>query len=240
MITLHTFGPAFGLPDPSPFVMKAEILLKMAGVPYRTVIGSLRRAPKGKLPYIEDDGTVVPDSTFIRFHLETKHGIDFDSGLATRAERGAAWAFEKLCEDYLYWGAILRDRWLDDVNFRAGPLQFFSGVPAFVRPAATTFIRQRARARLHAQGLGRHAPAEIDRLMARAIDAIADGIGDGPYLMGTHPCGADATVAAFVAGILCPLFRSATRDAAMRHPNVVSYADRMMREYYPARTDVSP
>ena len=28
--------PAFGLPDPSPFVMKAEMLLKLAGLPYET------------------------------------------------------------------------------------------------------------------------------------------------------------------------------------------------------------
>jgi hypothetical protein len=28
MITLYAFGPAFGLPDPSPFVTKAEVLLK--------------------------------------------------------------------------------------------------------------------------------------------------------------------------------------------------------------------
>ena len=31
MITLYTFGPKFGLPDPSPFCMKALVLLKMAG-----------------------------------------------------------------------------------------------------------------------------------------------------------------------------------------------------------------
>jgi hypothetical protein len=36
MITLYNFGPAFGLPDPSPFVMKVETLLKMARLPYRT------------------------------------------------------------------------------------------------------------------------------------------------------------------------------------------------------------
>ena len=36
MITLYTFGPSWGLPDPSPFVMKAEMLLKLAGVPYQT------------------------------------------------------------------------------------------------------------------------------------------------------------------------------------------------------------
>ena len=47
MITLYTFGPAFGLPDPSPFVLKAEILLKMAGLPYHAATGGfevLRRS----------------------------------------------------------------------------------------------------------------------------------------------------------------------------------------------------
>jgi hypothetical protein len=72
MITLHTFGPAFGLPDPSPFVTKLDILLKMSGQPYKAEIGGLRRAPKGKLPYIVDDGVTIADSTFIRWHLEKK------------------------------------------------------------------------------------------------------------------------------------------------------------------------
>jgi glutathione S-transferase len=102
MITLYTFGPAFGLPDPSPFVMKAEVLLKMAGLLYRTDTKGLRRAPKGKLPYIEDDGERIADSTFIRWHIEKKYGIDFDRGLP-REEQATAWAFEKLAEDHLYW-----------------------------------------------------------------------------------------------------------------------------------------
>ena len=32
MITLFGFGPAFGLPDPSPFVMKTDVQLKMAAL----------------------------------------------------------------------------------------------------------------------------------------------------------------------------------------------------------------
>src|SRR4051812_34985769 len=86
MITLYAFGPAFGLPDPSPFVTKAEMLLKLAGLPYRTDTGGFRKAPKGKLPYIDDDGTIVADSTFIRFHLERKHGIDLRRRVEPRAK----------------------------------------------------------------------------------------------------------------------------------------------------------
>jgi glutathione S-transferase len=97
MITLYGFGPAFGLPDPSPFVMKAELLLKMAGLPYKADTGGMRKAPKGKLPYIVDDGEAVGDSTFIRWHIEKKYQIDFDRGL-TPEQRAIAWAFEKMLE----------------------------------------------------------------------------------------------------------------------------------------------
>jgi hypothetical protein len=65
-ITLFNFGPAFGLPDSSPFVIKTEILLKMANLSYRTANSGLRAAPKGKIPYFDDDGEIVADSTFIR------------------------------------------------------------------------------------------------------------------------------------------------------------------------------
>ena len=64
MITLYTFGPAFGLPDPSPFVMKAEVLLKMAKLPYRTEkVSNPGKAPKGKIPYIDDVGSEIRPSS---------------------------------------------------------------------------------------------------------------------------------------------------------------------------------
>ena len=120
MITLYAFGPRFGLPDASPFVTKAEVLLKMSGLPYRRDTRGFRKAPKGKLPYIDDDGFQVGDSTFIRMHLQRRYDIDFDAGLSP-SERGVAWAFEKMCEDHLYW-AVLHARWMIDANFDAGSM----------------------------------------------------------------------------------------------------------------------
>ena len=231
MITLYTFGPNFGLPDPSPFVVKAEVLLKMAGLPYRTDTTGFKKAPKGKLPYIDDDSTIVCDSTFIRFHLEKKHHIDFDEGLSP-AERGVAWAFEKMCEDHLYW-VMIYERWIDNANFDAGPRRFFSVVPAPLRPLVVTMVKRQFRRNLWGHGLGRHTDEEVTQLAERAIASLTDFLGDKSYLMGERVCGADATLFPFVAGFLSRTFKTPIRTAVEQRSNLVAYSDRMLRQYYP-------
>jgi glutathione S-transferase len=237
MITLYNFGPAFGLPDPSPFAMKVETLLKMANLLYRTDTTGFAKAPKGKIPYIDDDGVVVPDSTFIRWHIEKKYGIDFDRGLS-REERATAWAFEKLAEDHLYW-AIVEARWSDDANFAKGPQIFFRKVPAPLRPVVIAVIRRRVRNALHAHGIGRHSQAEIGALAARSIDAFADFLGAKPFCFGREPTGIDATAFAFLAAALCPIFTAAARTAGERHDNLRAYVGRMTARYYPERSEMA-
>jgi glutathione S-transferase len=236
MITLYGFGPAFGLPDPSPFVLKAELLLKFAGLAYRIDTGGMRKAPKGKLPFIEDDGARVPDSTFIRFHIEKKYGFDFDAGLDAR-ERGIAWAVEKMLEDQLYW-ALVHDRWMDDKNFNNGPRNFFKRIPPPLRQLAILLIQRKIRGVLQGQGFGRHSRAEVAELTGRVVDSLAAILGDKPFLMGSKPCGADAAVAGMLIAILCPVFESPTRAAIERHQNLVAYRDRMLAQYFADGSDV--
>jgi glutathione S-transferase len=227
MITLFGFGPAFGLPDPSPFVMKTEVQLKMAGLAFRRERRGPQAAPKGKIPFIEDDGVIVADSTFIRRHLEVAHGVDFDSHL-TDAQKALAWAVERMVEDHLYW-ALLHERWLDDANFAKGPAHFFDGAPDGVREAA----RERTRLALTGHGLGRHASGEILYLGTRTLQSIAGLLGTKAYLMGDEPCGADATAFAMLAGVLTPFFDTPLRTAALRHDALARYVTRMMQRYYP-------
>lgn len=231
MIKLYQFKPAFGLPNASPFCMKVETYLRMAGLPYECPRGAdLRKAPKGKLPYIDDDGTIVADSTLIRMHLERRHGIDFDKALSPE-QKGTAWAVEKMLEDHLYW-LVVMDRWLDRENFEKGPRHFFDKLPAVMRPVIIAMVGRQVRRTLHGQGLGRHSPEERARLGRRAVDALAAHLGDKPWLMGPEPCGADATGVAFTAHALAPLFRGPMRDAVSAHANLVAYADRGMKRWY--------
>ena len=227
MITLFAFGPAFGLPDPSPFVMKTEVQLKMAGVPYKWERRGPQAAPKGKIPFIEDGGVLIGDSTFIRDHIERSYRVDLDDGLCS-VERSLAWTIERMLEDQLYF-ALLHARWMDDANGAKGPIHFFDGAPEGVANEA----RERVRVVLHGQGLGRHSEAEITDLATRSLDSLSVFLGDKPYLMGEKPCGADATALGMLAGILTPFFETPLRDAALQHKNLVAYVARMLERYYP-------
>jgi glutathione S-transferase len=227
MIVLYGFGPLFELPDPSPFVMKSEVQLKMSGLPFRRARAAPPQAPKGKIPFIADGETMVGDSTFIRAHIERVHGVDLDAGLGAE-QRARAWMVERMLEDHVYW-ALLHARWMDDANWAKGPSRFFNGAPEAVARGA----REQVKANLLGHGLGRHTPDEIATLAARSLAALSAELGDKPYLMGDKPCGADATVFGMLAGILTPYFDTALRDAALAHPNLVAYRDRMMERYYP-------
>ena len=231
MITLRVFGPGFGLPDPSPFCIKADILMQLSGLPYERVRGDMRGAPKGKLPLIVDEGQTIPDSSFIRFHLETKHGIDFDAGL-TPERRGICWAVEKLLEDQLYW-IVVQERWLNAANFARGPAHFFKAVPAPVRPLGVALIKRKVARNLQGQGIGRHSDAERLVLARRALQSISAILGERPYLGGDAPAGADAALGAFMISGVSPFFDSAMRGAIEEQPNLVAYAQRMKARFYP-------
>lgn len=231
MITVYTFGRYFGLPDGSPFVTKALLLLKIAGLPFEANTNGYAKAPKGKLPYIDDAGERVADSAFIRFHIEKKYGFDFDAGLDAR-QKAAGWALERMLEDHLYW-LVVGDRWLDDANFEKGPAVFFSGAPAPVRPLIKAFVRRKVWRDAHGQGLARHSQAERARLAQGDMAAAAAFLEDKPFLFGDSPHGADATLGAFLIGAACPLFEGAARAAAENHPNLIAYRDRILAAYFP-------
>jgi glutathione S-transferase len=231
MITLYTFGPAFGLPDMSPFVMKVMVQLKMAGLPFEVNSQGLMKAPKGKLPYVLDGDEVVADSTMIRWHIERTRGIDLDSGLSPE-QRGVAWAVEKMLEDHMYWLAV-HNRWAVDANFEQGPKAFLKGLPFPLGLIVPPLARRKMLGSLQAQGMGRHTDTEREALTVKAVQSLADILGDKPYLCGQVRGATDGAALAFLLAGLCPRFDGPLRRQIERHPNLLSYAERMRQCYFP-------
>ncbi len=230
MLVLETFGSAWGLADPSPFVTKAIVLLEMSRLDYETKTGDPRKTPKGKLPVLHDNGTVIPDTTFMQWHLEQAHGIDFDAGLNDE-QKAIGWAVSKMLEDSLYW-AVVYERWVIEENFEKGPKAFFAPLPAIIRPVITAMVRRHVKRDLWSQGTTRHSHEEIMRLAEASLSSVAHVLGDTPYLFGDEPHGADAAVFAFVSNVLSDQFNSTLRDLAAGHDNLVAYSKRMEERYF--------
>jgi glutathione S-transferase len=231
MIILYGLGAGFGLPEISPFVTKTEIQLKMAGLPYRKQPAMPPASPKGQLPYIDDDGEKIADSTFIRAHIERKYGVDFDEGL-NPLQRAQAWALERMIEHHLY-SALVGARWTDPENFAKGPAHFFDAAPEHLRDKVREDAQWRVAENYRLSGLGRHLPDEAIDLVARSLLALSLCLGESSYLMGQRPCGTDATAFAVIAGILTPFFDSPLRRRVQQFANLNAYVDRMMTQYYP-------
>ncbi|WP_433932128.1 glutathione S-transferase family protein [Sorangium cellulosum] len=231
MITLYGLGPMFGLPEASPFVTKTEVQLKLLGLPYRKERGRPEQSPKGQVPFIDDDGARVADSHFIREHLERKHGKDLDAGLDAR-QRAEAWAIERMLENH-FSAATRHARWLIPENFAKGPAHFVDGAPEELRPKLREELLARVRESFRAVGVGRHSDEEVVELGVRSLEALSVLLGDKPYLFGARPAGVDATAFAMLAGILTPFFEAPLRRRAEGFANLVAYAARGMREFYP-------
>ncbi len=231
MVTLYGSFPAFGLPHASPFVMKTEVQLKMAEIPYHLERGAPADGPKRKIPYIAEAEHKIGDSTFIRDHIEKAYHLDLDRGL-TPEMRARSWAIERMLEDHLYW-AIVYFRWMDEANFAAGPAHFFDTLPRELREDAADEARRAVACNLLGQGLGHHSPAEVADLGSRSIAALANLLGNKPYLMGPAYAAIDATAFAMLAAATAPVFSSPLKDFAQRCSNLMAYQNRLMREFYP-------
>jgi glutathione S-transferase len=233
MITLQTFGPGMGLPEASPFVLKTLIQMKMSGLDFEVKSGmsGFRKAPKGKLPFITDGGKVIADSTLIQDHLERTYGIDFDRGHDAR-DRAIAYGIQKMLEESVYF-ALVQRRWIRPDGWAVVQKELLGGIPGFVAWFIVPRLQKKVAATLHAQGTGRHTDAEIDMIAERGFKAVADLMGDRPWLLGDAPCAADATALAFMLAASTPMLPGAMRDSVMGRPNLAAYVARGKKQFFP-------
>jgi glutathione S-transferase len=235
MIKVYKYGPAFGLPDASPFVVKLETYLRITDQKYEVVLGDVRKAPRTQLPFVDVDGKVIPDSTAIVDYLEGERAQKLDAHLDA-GQRAVALAFKSMLEEHLYFGLLFM-RWATDDGWtvfepKLREMLGTMGVPSLLRGMVSGRARQQVIGRTRSQGIGRQPRAEVVATCTKIVDALAERLGAAPHFCGDAPTTYDATVYAFVAGVLCPAFDNEVRKHTATKPNLVSYADRMKERYW--------
>lgn len=230
-ILLWGTPPCWGLPSTSPFCVKLESWLRMAGLPYEArVLRGLPRSPTGKVPYVElEGGRIVADSGVIIDTLTAERGVTLDAGLSAR-ERALATAVTRLLEDHFYW-AIAWDRWIPPTHWAKTRVAYFGALPGPLRWLVPPLARRGVRRAFHGQGFGRMDEAAILSRAARDLEALAGLLGEQEHLLG-RPSSVDATIHAFVASALRPPFDGPLQRATARHASLTAFCERFEQRWW--------
>ena len=200
MIELHQFRPFWGLPNASPFCMKAETYLRFRRIPYKVVPSGPRKSPTGKIPFIVDDGRVISDSEAIIAHFENQRTDRMDDGLGEAAQ-ATAFFVRELVEDQLYW-QITYMRWGDPAGWAVFKPDLVKYLPLGMHGPVLFLLRRQLLKQMRQRGLSVSDPLGAYARGKAVLDALAGLLGDQPYFLGTEPRSLDMSLYAFLANIL--------------------------------------
>ena len=198
LLTLFSYPDLFGVADNNPYGLKIFCFLKLCRLPFRHVhILDTRGAPRGQLPYIEEDGQIVGDSDAIVAHLTRRHGLEIDANLSPEQRRLDV-MLRRLMDD-LYW-VMSYSRWRDDdfwPAFRDALLKTHSDLTSEALEKAREYNFQR----YYFQGIGRYTPQQVYARGLEDLEAVAELTPDQRFFFGTDATSTDAALYGFLANI---------------------------------------
>lgn len=199
MLQLFAYPELFGIPDNNPFGLKVDTFLRLNKVPYQlNHILDTSDAPRGQLPYIEHNGTIITDSNRIIDYISTEYQLGNDNSL-TDQQRALHSLIVSMLDNHLYW-VMSYSRWQDDEfwpHFMAEFLRCFPDTPK----EALLKARSYNIGKYHAQGTGRYARDEVYQSGTNDLQTLATLLGTKAYLFGDQPHNIDACCYGFLANI---------------------------------------
>ncbi|XP_037935937.1 failed axon connections-like isoform X2 [Teleopsis dalmanni] len=241
VIYLYQFSRTPLLPSLSPYCLKVETWLRLAGLKYENVDHKMRfRSKKGQLPFIELNGEEIADSAIIIKELSARYEKNLDAGL-TSEQRNVSYAMIAMLENHLiwiifYWRAKYPDNVLKGykVNLQhALGLRLPNSILNFF--FKITFGRKGTK-KLKAHGIGVHSAEEIEEFGKNDLKVLSEMLDCKPFFFGDEPTTLDV-VAFAVLSQLHYLSKDITyplRDfMTEKCPNLVGHVSRMKEKCFP-------
>lgn len=227
-ITLHQFAPFPGVDSGSPFCTKVHRALAYKGLAYRVQNAASPPAikkinPRGKLPVLEVDDRLIPDSSAI---LEVLDELQPEPTLypAEPAERARTRLLEDWADESLYWFCV-HERWAVDDGFDQLAAEF-TFIPAPLRWLVPKMIRRGVMKSLVAQGIGRLNHEEVLGELAKRLEMLDRLLGDATFFGGAAPSAADFAVFGPLQALRQPMTASA-KPRVEAHASLVEWMQRV-------------
>ncbi|MCB9792670.1 MAG: glutathione S-transferase family protein [Alphaproteobacteria bacterium] len=230
-LPLYLMSTCWGLPNPSPFVLKLMTWLRMADIPYEAhVLKGPPRSPTGKIPYVIDtDGQLLYDTSRIIAHLTQTRGVALDQHLSPE-QRARGLASQRLLEDHLYWVTVT-DRWRTPLGWSHTRLGYFGGLPWPLRWLVPPLARRGVRQALHGQGFGRMPLEDVWARGDADLEALTTLLGEQPFLLG-EPSSVDAAAYGLLANILAQPWDSPLKASLQSREPLLRYVARIRERWW--------
>jgi glutathione S-transferase len=220
MLTLYSWPALCGVADNNGYGLKVYAFLKLTEVPFaHEHIFDATNAPRGQLPYIDDDSEIIGDSETIIAHLIRKYRLTIDDALAV-TQRDTDHLVTRMLDD-LYW-VMSYSRWKDDRYWPA-----FRDMLLREHPSVTEKSLLKAKAynaqRYHYAGIGRY---EADAAIARGLAdlrVLARLIPANSFVHSDKPTSIDAGIYGFIANIYFYNIDTPLKQFVVAHDNIVRH-----------------
>ncbi|XP_058837360.1 failed axon connections isoform X2 [Topomyia yanbarensis] len=235
VVYLYQFTRTPLLPSMSPYCLKVETWLRLAGLKYENIDHKLKlRSKKGQLPFVEVNGEEIADSAIIIKELAQRYEKDLDAAL-TQEQRNIAHAMISMLENHLIWVLL---------SWRSkNPDQMIKGYKVNLQhalgsrlpnPVLNFFFKfqfgRKGSKKVKAQGLGVHKPEEIEEFGKQDLKVLSELLADKPFFFGDEPTTLDCVAFSVLAQIhyISDEVKYALKEFMQENcPNLVGHVSRI-------------
>ncbi|XP_018324652.1 failed axon connections isoform X2 [Agrilus planipennis] len=206
VVYLYQFSRTPLLPSISPYCLKVETWLRLAGIKYENVDHKLKfRSKKGQLPFIELNGEEIADSAIIIKELSQRFGHDLDAALNVE-QRNVAHATISMIENHLAWVIMWWRTKFPEQMLKAYKVNLQSALGTRIPNGILNFLfkfsyGRKGTKKVKAQGIGVHSPEEVIEFGQGDLKVLSDMLGEKPFFFGDKPTNLDVVAFANLAQI---------------------------------------
>ena len=234
VVVLHQFDRSPNCPNPSPYPIKFETYLRVAGIKYVNDF-SKPLSPKGKSPWMTFNGKDMADSQLCLEHLAATMPEKDISAHLSPLEEAEAKGMRSILEDHLYF-CLAMNRWVyTPLEYTRTKVITSLPFPKFIQPLAFKHVSKTVRKQAEAQGIGRHSQEEVEAMAIKDLKALSVFLGDKPFMMGDKPSLIDCVLFGFVVVFLHGFPEGDKMACAINKdcPNLKAHMELMKEKYWP-------
>jgi len=241
VVYLYQFMRTPVIPSLSPYCLKVETWLRLAGLKYENVDHKMKfKSKKGQLPFVEVNGEEIADSAFIIRQLGEKYNTDLDAGL-TAEQRLVSHANISMIENHFAW-VVKAVTHMESPEFMMNAYkldlrqQLSSSLP---NPILNLLFKRKFRMaakKVRAHGIGVHKPEEIQMFGQNDLKVLHELLGSNDFFFGEQPTTLDVVAFANLAQLVYmdSAVSVALRDWLLEEcPNLKAFCDRMKERAFP-------